>query len=418
MGNSQSPATDPKFITASRAFSKEELEDLRLLFDSLAKESKNNRKFISQPVFEEFYGIDGPIANRLFQLITQERNDGMLTFEDLIISKAVYEKGTRHEIDEFIFRLCDVNGDNLLGRDDIESILDSIQKIIFSEEKDQSVNKKRMEVFLSPIFSSENESEGSEGKFMSFRDFKNWCNFVPSVRKFLTSLLIPPNLGKPGIQIPDLSSQNPDSESRILKPEFAWHIAGSLSQQESENWELLYSSSIHGASFNTFLGNISNCEGPTVLVIKDTDGYIFGGFASQKWEKYSDFYGDMKSFLFQLYPHASTFKPTGVNNNIQWCGANFSSESIPNGIGFGGKAHHFGLFLSANFDHGQTFECSTFSSPSLSRNSRFKPDVIECWGVEVREKVVSEGNSKGTVLERFKEDRNMLKLVGLANSSE
>lgn len=47
------------------------------------------------------------------------------------------------------------------------------------------------------------------------------------------------------------------------------------------------------------------------------------------------------------------------------------------------------------------------------------PEVIECWGIvqkggqpELRE------NAKGTVLERFKEDRHMLNMVGLANSSD
>lgn len=81
--------------------------------------------------------------------------------------------------------------------------------------------------------------------------------------------------------------------------------------------------------------------------------------------------------------------------------------------------NHFGLFLSASFDQGHTFSCTTFGSTSLSKTNRICPEVIECWGV------VSKGAeqdkhdvAKGSVLERFKEDRNMLKMVGLANSSE
>lgn len=58
--------------------------------------------------------------------------------------------------------------------------------------------------------------------------------------------------------------------------------------------------------------------GPTVLIVKDKQGYIYGGYASQPLEKHGDFYGDLKSFLFQLYPKAAIFKPTGANNNIQW----------------------------------------------------------------------------------------------------
>lgn len=103
------------------------------------------------------------------------------------------------------------------------------------------------------------------------------------------------------------------------------------------------------------------------------------------------------------------------------CAVNFTSESIPNGIGFGGRVNHFGLFVYGSFDQGQTFSCTTFGSPSLSKTSKIQPEVIECWGVLQNGKAKEQQQSnaaKGTVLERFKEDRNMLKMVGIANSSE
>jgi len=34
----------------------------------------------------------------------------------LIISKATYGRGTRDEVDEFIYQLCDVTGDGVLTR--------------------------------------------------------------------------------------------------------------------------------------------------------------------------------------------------------------------------------------------------------------------------------------------------------------
>lgn len=102
------------------------------------------------------------------------------------------------------------------------------------------------------------------------------------------------------------------------------------------------------------------------------------------------------------------------------CAVNFSSDSIPNGIGFGGRVNHFGLFLSANFDRGHTFECTTFGSPCLAKTSQICPEVIECWGISTKgtKEERSDEALKGTVLERFKEDRHMLNMVGLANSSE
>lgn len=98
---------------------------------------------------------------------------------------------------------------------------------------------------------------------------------------------------------------------------------------------------------------------------------------------------------------------------------NFTSEGIPNGIGFGGRANHFGLFLSASFDQGHTFTCSTFGNPCLSKTNHINPEVIECWGVVPKEPQQEKTDTiKGTVLDRFKEDRNMLNMVGIANSSQ
>lgn len=80
--------------------------------------------------------------------------------------------------------------------------------------------------------------------------------------------------------------------------------------------------------------NCRNDDGPTVLIIMDKEGHIYGGYASKRWERHGDFYGDMKSFLFQLYPKASTFRPSGANKNIQWVsfyGPFFSLKMIIDG---------------------------------------------------------------------------------------
>ncbi|XP_020580410.1 TLD domain-containing protein 1 isoform X2 [Phalaenopsis equestris] len=345
----------------------------------------------------------------------------MIIYEDLVISKAVYEKGTPDEIDEFIYELCDVNGDGHLERCDLEAVLDSISDAVFNPKNTQTAlgsSKTSMKAFVSSAEFSR-EVDGKAGSFMSFVDFRNWCNHKPSARKYLGNLLKPPDAATPGFQVPHLlHPENLSPESLTLQKEFAWHIAGALSQSEAVQWKLVYHSAINGFSFSTFMGSVS-VGGPTVLVIKDTEGHIYGGYASQPWERHSDFYGDMKSFLFQLYPQASIFRASGQNNNLQWCAANFSSDSIPNGIGFGGRANHFGLFLSANFDRGHSFACTTFNSPCLSKTNQIQPDVIECWAIMTKgidhDKIEL---SKGTILERFKEDRNMLKMVGLANSSE
>lgn len=63
----------------------------------------------------------------------------------------------------------------------------------------------------------------------------------------------------------------------------------------------------------------------------------------------------------------------------------------------------------------------TFNNPPLSAKSEIVPDVVECWAVVVKgdDDAAPNGISalKGTVLERFKEDRQMLNMVGIAGAS-
>ncbi|CAN1133994.1 MTOR-associated protein MEAK7 [Linum perenne] len=463
MGNSQSPsAADHRYASASRAFTHTELDDLKSLFASLAAKSGSNGDHISVAVFQvssieylvvlfiskllnlnwefspllkEYFGLKGSLGQRLFDLISQERKDGRIRFEDLVIAKSVYEKGSKVEIEEFIYQLLDVNGDGTVDRSDLESVLVAILGSIFgtaeaASEHGSCTSDKTVNVFLDAATFSKNVTGDADKSGMSIDDFRSWSALVPSVRKFLGGLLIPPDagfnpsrlfsVGRPGSHVPRLvHGEEVDSNMILLTKEYAWHVGGALPQHELEEWKLLYHSAVNGSSYNTFVSSISSDEGPTVLVVKDRDGYIYGGYASQPWERHGDFYGDMKSFLFQLRPKASIFKPTGANTNVQWCAVNFSSESIPNGIGFGGKVNHFGLFLSSSFDSGHTFSCTTFGSPCLSKTSRIIPEVIECWGVVVQGQGEQEKNDgpRGTVLDRFKEDRHMLNMVGIANSS-
>ncbi|KAJ8899127.1 hypothetical protein K2173_010592 [Erythroxylum novogranatense] len=427
MGNTQATLPDPRFASATRAFTQKELEDLKSIFVSLAAQSQSGGQYISTSVFQAYFGVKGPLGERLFDLLTNHRKDSKLTFEDLVIAKSVYEKGSNDEIEEFIYQLMDVTGDGVLKRSDLESVLIAILGSIFSigfSEPGSSSSQHIVDVFLKAA-TFDNDVQGTAEKSMSFEEFKIWCTLVPSARKFLGSLLMTADAGRPGSQIPKLLyGENMDPSLLLMRKEYAWHIAGALSQPELEGWKLLYHSATNGLSFNTFIGNLSTCDGSTVLIVKDREGHIYGGYASQPWERHGDFYGDMKSFLFQLYPKASIFKPTGANHNIQWCAVNFSSENIPNGIGFGGRASHLGLFLSASLDVGHTFSCTTFGSPCLSKTNHIYPEVIECWGIvqngahHQKQDAVS-ASAAGSVLQRFKEDRHMLNMVGLAaNSSE
>lgn len=416
MGNKQGRSSSPEFLAACRRFSESELRDLRALFVSLASQSRSNGEFVSASVFQAHYGIHGSLGSRLFDLVSCLRKDQRLFYEDLVLSKAVYEKGSPDEMENFTYQLVDLLGDGLVQRSEVEAVvLSTLETVLGPKEAipGAGLPESSLQGFVnSAEFSVKTDGEAC----MSIEDFRKWCLLVPSLRKFLSGLMAQPSADISGRQAPQLRA--PKNVNLVLRKEFAWHISGVLQQQGVQEWILLYHSSLHGCSFNTFLNR--SAGGPTIFLIKDQEENVFGGYASQSWERHHDFFGDLKSFLFTLQPRTALYRPSGANNNIQWCAVNYTSDSIPNGIGFGGQKNHFGIFVPASFDRGYTFPSVTYSNPLLSNRTEFGIDVIECWGVvlETDDELKKVSISEGTVLERFKEDRNMLNMVGIANASE
>lgn len=94
---------------------------------------------------------------------------------------------------------CD--GENHVGsfnvRSDLESVLTAMFETIFSEkdaELGPSSHEDVVDIFLNAATFSKHV-EGSAEKSMSFEDFRNWCALLPSVKKYLASLLMPPDAG-------------------------------------------------------------------------------------------------------------------------------------------------------------------------------------------------------------------------------
>lgn len=62
---------------------------------------------------------------------------------------------------------------------------------------------------------------------------------------------------RPGFEVPLLHyPENISTDLLLLNKEYAWHIGGGFPQHEVQEWKLLYHSSLHGQSFNTFLGKV------------------------------------------------------------------------------------------------------------------------------------------------------------------
>ncbi|RNF02554.1 PIF1 helicase-like protein [Trypanosoma conorhini] len=191
----------------------------------------------------------------------------------------------------------------------------------------------------------------------------------------------------------------------------------SVAPQEPQ-WHLLYSSQIHGRSFQKLVQGLVD-KGPTLIVIKAQDSAnVFGGFSVDSWrtvaarEKQDKsrsaaarraareghgtqgvthrpvnqnkaFFGGEGCFLFTDKDGGVIYraKPS-VNSNFMYF---FDSHPLSDkiGIGMGGEPGHFGWFLDRWLERGACHgvRCATFGNPRLTDAEEWQIDVVEAYAV-------------------------------------
>eukprot|EP01130_Rhizamoeba_saxonica_P006595 TRINITY_DN2625_c1_g1_i2.p1 TRINITY_DN2625_c1_g1~~TRINITY_DN2625_c1_g1_i2.p1 ORF type:complete len:480 (-),score=77.24 TRINITY_DN2625_c1_g1_i2:590-2029(-) len=162
-------------------------------------------------------------------------------------------------------------------------------------------------------------------------------------------------------------------QSDILNTDSLKLLAESLPERyRRKDWVLLYSSTQHGISINTFYSK-TNRKGPSILIIEDSKGYVFGTYCSESWDrKEKHFYGTGECFLFSTIPEFVVYPWTEKNN--------FFMNSNDDSLAIGGGGNGFGIWIDADFYHGTSASCETFDNPPLSMNGDFVCSILECWG--------------------------------------
>lgn len=90
-------------------------------------------------------------------------------------------------------------------------------------------------------------------------------------------------------------------------------------------WQLLFSSSSDGASFAALRRAVQG-RPSIMLVIEDTNGHVFGGYAADAWGPHPGFYGSEACFLFSVLPEANIYAPSGRMCFLVWRGATAMSR--------------------------------------------------------------------------------------------
>jgi len=193
-----------------------------------------------------------------------------------------------------------------------------------------------------------------------------------------------------------------------------------ITQDDKSLWRLLYSTSYQGESFTKLCAE-SIGKGPLILVVRDSHGYMFGGYISKSVQYSSQFQGDSTSFLFTVHPKLAVYTWTGYNDHFVYL--NVGQETIPNGLGMGGQHFYFGLWVDSEFGLGQSRakpKCTTYGSPQLSHEENFTITNMEVWGIgkEPTMEQDSEDEEGKSVLDKNPEASAILQIVGKERVSD
>ncbi|XP_058502895.1 oxidation resistance protein 1a isoform X2 [Solea solea] len=139
-------------------------------------------------------------------------------------------------------------------------------------------------------------------------------------------------------------------------------------------WTLAFGTSKHGMSIKSLYRAMQGQDTPVLMVIKDSDGQVFGALASEPFKVSDGFYGTGETFLFTFNPEFEVYKWTGDNM--------FFIKGDMDSLAFGGGSGEFGLWLDGDLYHGRSHSCKTFGNPMLSKKEDFYVQDIEIWAFE------------------------------------
>lgn len=149
-----------------------------------------------------------------------------------------------------------------------------------------------------------------------------------------------------------------------------WSLPGLL---HFRTWELFFATYLHGRSLSTFYVKNERI-GPNILIVKDSNGYVFGGYFSSAWRSYNRSYGSGECFVFTFRDseRLKIFFSTLSNDSYML------SDNVSLIVGGGGQPS---IYLDKYFETGNSGKSRTFNNQVLSSDPHFQVLEVELWGL-------------------------------------
>ncbi|KAG2532987.1 hypothetical protein JM18_000843 [Phytophthora kernoviae] len=289
-------------------------------------------------------------------------------------------RASSQSISRSMFRLLTSNsGANTVSEQELSQLLFACLIMTKEEEKSVAEDADRM-VDVANALAHAAMPPAAGATQASSDDFVRWIGAqFPLLYTIFMSWMARKCFGsmtKPSYQAPRLSNNS----SILSRSHFVALATVNSSIQTS--LRRLYTSTQDGLSFNRLSYHILGYSGPTLVVIRDTQGAVFGMFCDTEWKESSRYYGGNGCFLFRMAPEISIYRVTASSANENYMYLNSKGFALPRGLGIGGSTDKFRLFLSEDLDENSysTSKCLSFEPGRLSSNEKFVIDTIEGWG--------------------------------------
>ena len=291
----------------------------------------------------------------------------------------------------------------------VKAFLKSQRSIRFKSVYEDDCDKLGLSLLHDLIYKNERRKATYKEEYSSVKvavdEIESLILKTPLIESLLSSVLshcFQVSLPNPVI-IPNIPQDTVTSLS-LLQVVF---LNSNLPHELRQVWRPLFNTDTDGESFSKFAGAITN-QGPTLIIVTDESGNIFGGFATDSWKLGPKFVGKPESFLFHLHPKLNIYDSTPFNTNFQYF--NLKQKTMPNGLGMGGQLEYFGFWIDNEFGIIKTSpSCSTYHSPQMGDQDG-KIRRIEVFGVgELKEEDMDAGPS---VLDMDPEAQAVLEMMG------
>eukprot|EP00079_Xenopus_tropicalis_P035236 XP_017949007.1 PREDICTED: TLD domain-containing protein 1 [Xenopus tropicalis] len=430
----------------------EEKAEIERHFENMCRMQNGPKKSVGLKTFQDALENSLPctICQRIFDGIHSVRTNSKSSAISAEISKEQFVvffvdllRGTAEEKSQVICHMISCNSEHLKGHQ-VQKFLEDLIAAVIHVLKQHSLlkgwNLERMRDctlgshgLAMQLLSQLQSTDGQKFERQELLDstcsrgsIEDWLYKIPMISLFVRVVL---TLGFSILKhhtehqkdirtvVPKCTGMKNASFVSLLDLPAVMHLNSYLPSDVQHKWRLLFSSQIHGESFSQLCGHILD-QGPCLLIVKDSDGFVFGGFASQSWKVKPQFQGDSSCFLFSIFPRFDVYTYTGYNDHYMYL--NRAQQSLPNGLGMGGQHEYFGLWIDSNFGTGHSKakpRCTTYNSPQLSAKEEFSIVAMEVWAVgDIPEHVLAK-NPK-SILDSDAEARALLEMTGRTRQSD